>query len=143
MSDLISSNGVAARAVDVLLRAMGGREVMLRIPAPAVPADPTEQLGAATPAFQDVPLAPVVYRKARAAITVGKAAKSELLVSATVIEEIVGSLEYASASVLFATASGILVDDDLLEIVAAAAEQAFGKPYVYRLVLLAPLAQSI
>ncbi len=40
------------RAADVLLRAMGGRSVMLRMPAPAVPADPTEQLGIATPAFR-------------------------------------------------------------------------------------------
>ena len=96
------------RAADVLLRAMGGRRVMLRMPAPAVPADPTEQLGLATPQFQDIPLAPCVYRKARATLAEGKPAKSELLVSASAIERIVGSLAYASASVLFANAVGIL-----------------------------------
>ena len=89
---------------------------MLRMPAPAVPADVTEQLGIAMPTFQDLPLAPVVYRKARATVADGKAAKWELLVSATVVENLVGSLAYASASVLFAAAFGVLSDDELLEI---------------------------
>jgi hypothetical protein len=131
----------ATRVADVLLRAMGGRCVKLRMPAPAVPADVTEQLGIATPLFQDLPLAPVVFRKARATVAPDKAARWELLVSATAIEGIVGSLAYASASLLFAQAFGVLVDDELLEIFSATEEQAFGSPYVYRLVLRAPLAQ--
>ena len=145
------------RAADVLLRAMGGRSVLLRMPAPAVPADPTEQLGLATPLFQDLPLAPCVYRKARATLAATtdppKPAKSELLVSASAIERIVGSLAFASASVLFANAAGILAgpaadsgastDSELLEIVSASAEEAFGQPYVYRLILRAPLAAEV
>lgn len=116
---------------------------MLRMPAPAVPADVTEQLGIATPLFQDLPLAPVVYRKARATVAEGKAVQWELLVSATVVESLVGSLAYASASVLFAAAYGVLSGDELLEIVSATEEQVFGQPYVYRLVLRAPLAQMV
>ena len=138
----MSALGAAARTADVLLRAVGGRTVMLRMPAPAVPADVTEQLGIATPTFQDLPLSPVVYRKARATVTAGKAARWELLVSATVVETLLGSLAYASASVLFATAFGVLSNDELLEIVSATEEQLFGQPYVYRLVLRAPLAQA-
>jgi len=141
MSDLVYATGAAKRASDVLLRAGGGRSVMLRVPAPAVPADVTEQLGIAVPIFQDLPLAPVVYRKARATVTTGKAAHWELLVSATVIENLVGSLAYASASVLFATAYGVLSGDELLTIESATEEQVFGQPYVYRLVLEAPLAE--
>ena len=143
MSDLVSGASAAVRAADVLLRAMGGRTVMLRMPAPAVAADVTEQLGIATPAFQDLPLRPVVYRKARATVAEGKAAKWEMLVSASVIENLVGSLTYASASVLFAAAFGVLSDDELLEIVSATEEQVFGQPYVYRLVLRAPLEQMV
>ena len=143
MSDLVSGASAAVRAADVLLRAMGGRTVLLRIPAPAVAADVTEQLGIATPAFQDLPLRPVVYRKARATVAEGKAAKWEMLVSASVIENLVGSLTYASASVLFAAAYGVLSDDELLEIVSATEEQVFGQPYVYRLVLRAPLEQMV
>ncbi|MGD0887932.1 MAG: hypothetical protein ABR889_01680 [Acidobacteriaceae bacterium] len=143
MSELVSGASAAVRAADVLLRAMGGRTVMLRMPAPAVAADVTEQLGIATPAFQDLPLRPVVYRKARAIVAEGKAAKWEMLVSASVIESLVGSLAYASASVLFATAYGVLSDDELLEIESATEEQVFGQPYVYRLVLRAPLEQMV
>jgi hypothetical protein len=133
----------AVRAADVLLRAMGGQDAMLRMPAPAVPADPAEQLGIATPTFQDLPLAPVVFRKARATVADGKAAKWELLISATVIEGLVGSLEFASASVLFAEAFGVLSGGELFEVESATPEQAFGRPYVYRLILRAPLAQMV
>jgi hypothetical protein len=136
----------AARAADTLLRAMGGRSVRLRIPAPAVPADPTEQLGLATPEFQDIMLAPVVCRKARAAVsTNGEAAKWDLLVSATAVEKLVGSLAYASASVLFANACGVLTDEgaELLEILSATQEPVLGRPYVYRLLVRAPLAQTV
>lgn len=143
MGDLMRATGAAARTADVLLRAMGGRSVMLRMPAPAVPADVTEQLGIATPIFQDLPLAPVTYRKVRATVAEGKADKWELLVSATVVGNLVGSLAYASASVLFAEAYGVLSDDELLEIESATEEQAFGQPYLYRLVLIAPLAQVV
>jgi hypothetical protein len=137
----MSQSICATRVADVLLRAMGGRSVKLRMPAPAVPADVTEQLGIATPLFQDLPLAPVVFRKARATVAAEKAARWELLVSASAVELIVGSLAFASASLLFAQAFGVLVDDELLEIISATEEQAFGRPYVYRLVLCAPLAQ--
>jgi hypothetical protein len=136
-----NDSAFAARAADVLLRAMGGRCVKLRAPAPAVPADPTEQLGLATPAFEDIPMAPVVFRKTRASVSGGKPARWELLVSARAIESIVGSLAFESASVLFAQAAGVLVDDELLEIVSATAEQAAGQPYVYRLIVRAPQSQ--
>ncbi len=134
---------IATRAADVLLRAMGGRSVMLRMPAPAVPADATEQLGLATPVFQDLPLAPVVFRKARATVVAGKTTKWELLVSATAVEAIIGSLAYSSASILFAQAFGVLSDSELLEIISATDEQANGQPYIYRLILRAPQAQAV
>jgi hypothetical protein len=140
----------AARAADVLLRALGGCSVRLRMLAPAVPADPTEQLGLATPEFQDLALAPVVCRKARAAVngnqlSTDQAARWDLLVSATAVEKLVGSLAYASASVLFANACGVLTGEgaELLEILSATQEPLLGRPYVYRLLVRAPLAQAV
>jgi hypothetical protein len=141
-----TSNQVcAARAADVLLRALGGCSVRLRMPAPAVPADPTEQLGMATPYFQDLALAPVVCRKARATVSTDQAARWDLLVSATAVEKLVGSLAYASASVLFANACGVLTGEgaELLEILSATQEPLLGRPYVYRLLVRAPLAQAV
>jgi hypothetical protein len=135
MSDLY-----AARAVDTMLRTLGGRTVLLRIPAPAVPADVTEQLGLATPLFQDLPLGPVALRKSGTSQSEGKL---ELLVSAHAIQQLVGSLAFDSASILFSNACGIVIDDELFEIVGASAEQAFGQPYVYRLTLRTPHSRIV
>jgi hypothetical protein len=140
--DALRSTNSAARTADTLLRAIGGRTVLLRMPMPASPLA-SEQLGLATPYFQDVPLAPVVFRRARAQSVAGKPVPPELLVSATIVELTVGSLDYASASVLFATALGILIDDELFTIENAATEQAFGTPYLYRLTLRTPQAQTV
>ena len=62
---LVNASIAAQRAADALLRCAGGRAVLLRMPAPANAGDATEQLGLAAPEFQDVELAPVVFRRAR------------------------------------------------------------------------------
>jgi hypothetical protein len=145
MADLVSGGGAAVRAADVLLRCAGGRSVLLRMPANASAGDTTEQLGLAAPEFQDVELAPVVFRKTRQAVSAlsakaDKAARWELMVSATAVQGVVGSLGYSAASVLFAVAFGVLIDGVLMEVVSATESEVFGTPYVYRLVLQAPLA---
>jgi hypothetical protein len=131
---------MAQRAADALLRCVGGRAVLLRMPAPATAGDTTEQLGLAVPTFQDVELAPVVFRKARTAAAEGKAAKWELMVSATAVNALVGSLGYSAGSVLFAVAFGVLIDGVLMEVESATESEVGGAPYVYRIVLNAPLA---
>ena len=143
MADLVNRGAAAVRAADVLLRCAGGRSVLLRMPANASAGDTTEQLGLAAPEFQDVELAPVVFRKARQAalsVTGEKAVRRELVVSATAVQKVVGSLGYSAASVLFATAFGVLIDGVLMEVVSATESEVFGAPYVYRLVLRAPLS---
>jgi hypothetical protein len=140
MADLRNASIVARRAADVLLQCAGGRSVLLRLPAPASAGDTTQQLGLAVPTFQDVELAPVVFRRAQATTTDGKAAKSELMVSATAVNAVVGSLGQSAASVLFASAFGVLIDGVLMELESATESEVGGAPYVYRLVLRAPLA---
>ena len=140
MADLLSTSGAAVRAADALLRCAGGRAVMLRMPAPASAGDAAEQLGLATPEFQDVELAPVVFRTARARVADGKAARWELMVSATAVERLVGSLGYSAAGVLFADAFGVLVDGVLMAVESATGSELGGAPYVYRLVLRAPVS---
>jgi hypothetical protein len=87
----------------------------------------------------------VVCRKARATVSADQAARWDLLVSATAVEKLVGSLAYASASVLFANACGVLTGEgaELLEILSATQEPLIGRPYVYRLLVRAPLAQAV
>src|SRR3984885_45974 len=116
MADLVNGSAAAVRAADALLRCAGGRSVLLRMPAQATAGDVTEELGLAVPEFQDVELAPVVFRKARAPGADGKAAQWELMVSATAVNAIVGSLGYSAASVLFETAFGVLADGVLMEV---------------------------
>jgi len=98
MSHQPNATGAAARAADTLLRSVGGRRALLRMPAPATAADVTEQLGIATPEFQDISLEPVVFRKARALVTGSRTAKWEMLVSATTVKQIVGSLAGSATS---------------------------------------------
>ena len=150
MSDITGIREAAARAGDILLRTMGGRSVMLRQPAPAVPNDPTEQLGLATPRFQDAPLAPVVFRKARATVTatsagapsklrLGGSATCELLISANAVDALAPE---GGASALFASAAGIVVDGTLMQIESFTEEQIFGRAYVYRVIVRSPFAQN-
>ena len=58
-------SGAQARMADAMLRVAGAEMVALRVPVAAVPGDDAEQLGQATPEFQDMALGPVVWRKAR------------------------------------------------------------------------------
>jgi hypothetical protein len=131
MADLLLTGDAAVRAADVLLRANGGRSVLLRMGAPAVSGAEAEELGLATPEFQDMELAPVVFRKAESTAT--------LLVSASVVAGLVGTLAFDSAQVLFETAVGVVVDDVLFVIEKSVASVAMGEPYCYCLTLRAPV----
>ena len=104
--------------------------MLLRLPAPAVANNDGEQLGIATPQFQDVELAPVAFRAASKTAT--------LLVSGSAVKAIVGSLKFNSAEVLFETAAGVVVDDVLYTILSSTATTADGSTYLYNLDLLAP-----
>lgn len=135
-----------ARVADALLRNLGGRTVLLHIPAPAVPGDLGEQVGLATPSFQDLPIGPAVFRKIRPWVALHareRPADSELLLSATAVTQVVGSLGYRSVDVLFASARGVVVDGASLEIMSVASVEAFGSVYLYRLGLRAAAADLI
>ena len=131
MNDLLQSDDGVIRGVDAVMRAVGGRTVLLRLAAPAVPGNDAEQLGLATPTFQDVVLGPATFSN------VNNAAK--LLVSASAVHATVGSLGYDSANVLFETAVGVQIDDLMYEITNSVALQSMGKPYCYWLTLKPPV----
>ena len=129
MADLLCSDA-AVRAADTLLRANGGRAVLLRLPAPAVATNDGEQLGLVTPKFQDVELAPAAFRSGNKTST--------LTVSGSAVKAIVGSLQFNSAEVLFETAAGVVIDGVVYTILSNTAATADGETYVYSLDLLAP-----
>lgn len=120
------------RMADALLRSVGGRTVLLHIPAPAIAGDVGEQVGLGIPAFQDVALGPVVLRRVRARVA-GETVTYELLVSASAIRALVGSLSFHSAGLLFASAASVLIDGVAYIITSAVSAEAFGEVYLYRL----------
>lgn len=143
MADISRAAEAARRAADLLLRGAGARAVMLRIPAPAIGGDASEQLGLAVPQFQDVELAPVIFRTTSARTAAGKVARRELLVSATAIQTLTGPQNFSAAAALFASAFGILVDQALLAITSATELEVGGIICGYRLELRESAADSL
>jgi hypothetical protein len=128
---------------DALLRSLGGSAVMLRVPGNAMASLDAEQLGFAEPQFEEIGIGPAVFRRVLATKADGKGERAELLVSATTILRIVGSLGFASASVLFAQAAGVVVNGTLLQIMSASSSEIFGQPYLYRLQLRGALNEVV
>ena len=119
---------------------------MLRLPSPATPGDIGEQIGLGEPEFQEIELAPVVFRKARPVPRADGSAEWELLVSAACIQAIAGSLdgsETRGAAALFASAQGVVVGGVLMKILLVTSSDVSGKPCVYRLVLQRPASQRV
>lgn len=138
-----NATGAQQRAADALLRCLGGTTALLRLPTPAAAGADAEQLGAATPAYEDIPLSPAVFRRLRPELRDGKSNRYELLISASSIQAQLGLLQLASTDELFAMAVGILVDGELMPIEAAAEAEAFGQPYLYRLIFRGPQSQTL
>jgi len=121
----------AERIAETALRTLGGWKAMLRLSAPAASGSAAEELGLATPQFQDVSLGPVAFRKAEST--------AKLLVSASVVKKIVGAGSgFDSADVLFETAVGVVLDGVVYEITDSVASGANSGEYCWCLSLKAP-----
>lgn len=142
MANLRSTGDGARRAADTLLRTTGGRTLQLRFSLPAAAGDVTEQIGLATPGFEDLDLAPAVLRKSRAHMAEGKAARFEVLVSAACVEALAGG-GGLSVDVLFAQALGVVVGESVMAIVAVTSSEVDGVAYVYRLMLRGSIADAV
>jgi hypothetical protein len=93
--------------------------------------------------FAEVVVSPVVMRKLRPSWQENGESKWELLVSATGIEQQVNALDIGSAQSLFSMTMGVTVagQDYLIESVAA--NEAFGRVYLYRLLLREAHQQAV
>lgn len=131
------------RAADALLRCLGGRTALLRLPTSAANSSNAEQLGAGSPSYEDIPLSPTVFRRLRPKLREGNVNQYELLISAASVHVQLGLLQLASTDQLFTMAAGVFVDGELMVIEAAAEAEAFGCPYLYRLILRAPQNQTL
>lgn len=144
-ADLSVRNPTAAqqRMADALLRSLGGRTVLLRLPTPAQAGADNEQLGLSAPSYEDLPLSPAVFRRVRPGMSEGKVNRYELLISASSIQAQLLLLNLASADEIFAMAVGVYVDNELMQIESAAEAEMFGQPYLYRLQLRGPQDQIL
>jgi tetrahydromethanopterin S-methyltransferase subunit E len=133
---------IAQRAADALLRSLGGSSVGLQMPATTGAGD-AAQIGITPQSYQQLPLAPALFRRVRTPMVEGEPVKFELAVSASAVAVQVGALQLSSADALFAQAAGIVVNGKLFLIEAVTAPEAFGQAYLYRLQLREALPQSI
>ncbi|HEY0760265.1 MAG TPA: hypothetical protein VGD59_13520 [Acidisarcina sp.] len=136
-------SGTPLRVADALLRSLGGGSVSIRVPSGNIDASDAAQIGLSGPSFQDLPLSPSIFRKARVVMQEGQASKFEMLVSASAIEAQVNSLTLASADGLFAIALGMSVGDKFFLIEAVSAPEVFGQVYLYRILLREALPQGL
>jgi hypothetical protein len=137
MADLSTQNpcGLAQRVATALLRAGGGTTACLQMPPLQGDATNAGQIGLDAPGFLSLPLAPVVFRKARVAMQDGQWPKYELLVSADAVCAQVSQMQLSSAQALFLQACGVVVAGQLFLIEAVSASESQGQPYLYRLLL--------
>jgi hypothetical protein len=137
MADLSTQipSGAAQRAATTLLRAGGGTTACLQMPPLEGDASDAGQLGLDAPEFQSLPLAPAVFRKARATVAEGEMPRYELLISAEAVAAQVSAMQLASAQGLFAQASGVVVAGQLFLIEAVSAAESQDGAYLYRLLL--------
>jgi hypothetical protein len=136
MSDTTPRSPVSApqRLADALLRSLTGTTALLRVPGMGTESSASE-LGIAATTFAEVVVSPVVMRKLRPTWQDGAESRWELLVSATSIEQQVNALNLSSAQSLFSMALAVTVAEQDYLIESIAANEAFGKVYLYRLLL--------
>jgi hypothetical protein len=131
------------RMADALLESLGGTSVALRYPVTAQAGQDAEQLGLAAPAFEDVALAPAVFRRLNAQIATDGTAVYELLVSASAVNAQMALLGLSSVTDLFAAGLGIVVRGTLLAVLAVTSSEAFGQAYLYRIRLKGPQGELL
>jgi hypothetical protein len=144
MSDTAPRNPVGAPQMlaDALLRSVAGTTALLRVTGSNTDTNQTE-LGLLATTFADVVVSPVVLRKLRPTWQEGGEPKWELLVSATGVEQQVNVLSLASAQALFAMTLAVTVGDQDYLIESISSSEAFGKAYLYRLLLREARQQAV
>jgi hypothetical protein len=144
MSDTSSRNpsGAPQFLADALLRSVGGTTAQLRVAATDTDGAQCE-VGLVATTFSDAVLSPVIMRKLRPTWQECDESKSELLVSASSVQEQVSALDLDSAQALFAMTLTVTVagQDYLIESIAT--NEVFGQVYMYRLLLREARRQAV
>jgi hypothetical protein len=144
MSDTASRNptGAPQMLADALLRSVTGTTALFRVTGANTDTAQLE-VGLVATTFAEVPISPALMRKLRPTWQEGGESKWELLVSATSVEQQVNAMSLATAEALFSMTLAVCVagQDYLIESVAA--NEAFGRVYLYRLLLRQAQPQAV
>jgi hypothetical protein len=116
---------------------------MLLLPPATGDSNDAGQLGIDTPKFQQLPLAPAVFRRTRPTMTEGEKPKYELLISASVVQQQVSTMQIASADGLFSMAAGVMLGGSLFQIENWSNSEVLGQVCLYRLQLRGAEPQSL
>ncbi len=127
---------------DALLRSVSGTTALLRVTGTNLDSGMSE-VGLVATTFAEVPVSPVLMRKLRPAWQDGGESKWELLVSATGVEQQVNALDLPSAQSLFAMTLAVTVAGQDFLIDSIASNEAFGRVYLYRLLLREARQQAV
>lgn len=144
MSDTAPRNPVGAPRMlaDALLRSVAGTTALLRVTGTNTDTNMSE-VGLVATTFAEVTISPVVMRKLRPTWREGDEPRWELLVSASSVEQQIGTLDLASAQSLFSMTLGVTVADQDYVIESVASNEAFGQVYLYRLLLRETKQQTV
>jgi len=136
MSDTAPRNPVSAPQMlaDALLRSVAGTTALLRVTGTNTDTSQSE-VGLVATTFEEVVVSPVVMRKLRPTWKEAGESKYELLVSATSVEYQINALNIGSAQALFSLTLAVTVDGKDYLIESISSSEAFGAPYLYRLLL--------
>jgi hypothetical protein len=137
-----NSGGAPQMLADALLRSVAGASALLRVTGPGTDTSQSE-VGLVATTFFDVMVSPVLMRKLRPTLPEGNAAKWEMLVSATSVQQQVDSLDLASAQALFAMTLAVTVASQDYLIESVSTNEAFGQVYLYRLLLREARQQAV
>jgi hypothetical protein len=126
----VSGNAVL-RAADAMLRALGGAEISVMLPAVNLADDTSAQLGMADPGVEQVPLSPVVARSLPTENN-GPRRRLEFLVPASAAADAATARNMASGQALFDGCLGVLYQGELFHVEGVTTEYFAGTAYLYR-----------
>ena len=120
---------VLVRAMNTMVRALGGGPVTLRVPSGAV-AGLERELGITAPALEDLEVGPVVVRK-----LVEKAgrARVEVIVSTSSLAPLLAARGEDSAYLLLKSAESLMYEGRVFRVTEVGAESFGGVEYMYRM----------
>ena len=116
-----------------MLRALGGTEISILLPAVNLADDTSAQLGLADPGVEQVPLSPVVARSLPTENN-GPRRRLEFLIPASSAVDAATARSFPSGQALFDGCLGILHQSELFHVEGVTTEYFAGTAYLYRVV---------